>query len=712
MSLQCIYKSTYSCMIAAIFVVVLTSLLAAQDLPQPPVATKIPKADTTLGDVRIDDYHWFRDKTDPDVIDYLDAENEYTAAMMKDSEALQKKLYDELVGRIKETDLTVPERIDDYYYYSRTEQGKDYPIYCRKKGSLNATEEVLLDQNKLAEGIGYMDIGGFSVSPNHLLLAFTVDTTGSEVYDLFIKDIARDSLLMDRVPNVGTSIAWANDNATLFYDVVDETYRPYRVFRHLLGSDASGDELVFDEPDDHFFLDVVRTHDDKWILISLGSETSSEAWFLNASTPMEKFKIVEPRISDLEYRVVTHDDRFFIVTNDNALNFKVVETTSADPSRKTWKEFLPYDEKIKVDGLLCFRDYVVVERRQNGLQELTIVSLQDKAMHNVAFPEQTYWVTPTNNPEYESEIVRFGYQSLKSPKTIFDYDMKGRTQQLLKTTEVLGGFDSGNYASERIFATAGDGAQVPIAIVYRKDKFAHDGTNPVYLYGYGAYGEPDDPWFSPNRISLLDRGIVFALAQVRGGGALGRQWYYDGKLLNKKNTLTDFIACAEHLIAAKYCAKDKVIAYGASAGGLLIGAVTNMRPDLWRAVVADVPFVDVINTELDVTIPLTVTEWEEWGNPADEKFYSYMKSYSPYDNVVAKDYPNILITTSLNDPRVGYWEPTKWCAKLRANKTDKNLLLFKINMDAGHGGASGRYQQLEEIALEYAFIFKVLGITE
>ena len=713
MSLVRFNKIMLAQFLAILIVAAASTFLAAQDAaPQPPMATKIPKADTTLGDVRNDDYFWLRDKTDPDVIDYLDAENEYTEAIMKDTDSLQSKLYNELVARIKETDLSVPERIDGYYYYSRTEQGKDYPIYCRKQGSLLGTEEVLLDQNILAEGIGYFDVGGFSVSPNHELLAYTVDTTGSEVYALYIKNLVTGELLPDRVPNVGTSIAWANNNQTLFYDVIDETYRPYRVYRHQLGTEAKSDTLIFEEPDDHYFLEVSRTRDKHWIMISLGSKTSAEAWYLDANTPMGTFKVVEPRTPDMEYYVYPHGERFFILTNDNAMNFKVVEAAAGDPARKNWKDYLPYNEKIKIDALYVFKDHLVVQQRQNGLQEVKVINLADNSSHNVEFPEQTYSVAGGANPEYETNVLRFSYQSMTTPKSVYDYDLNNRTRELLKTTDVLGGFDPNNYQSERAFATASDGVKVPVAIVYRKDKFKKDGTNPLYLYGYGAYGDPLDPWFSSNRISLLDRGIVFAIAQTRGGGEMGRQWYFDGKLLNKKNTFTDFIACAEHLIAEKYCAKDKVIANGASAGGLLIGAITNMRPDLWRAVIGDVPFVDVINTMLDPTIPLTITEWEEWGDPSQEKYYSYMKSYSPYDNVVAKDYPNILITTSLNDPRVGYWEPSKWCAKLRANKTDKNLLLYKINMDAGHGGASGRYQQFHEIAFEYAFVLKVLGITE
>ncbi|MBK7093103.1 MAG: S9 family peptidase [bacterium] len=705
-------KSTSSYLLIIAFIIALAATLTAQESPQPPMATKIPKADTTLGDVRIDDYFWLRDKSDPDVMDYLDAENDYTVAMMKDTEALQEKLYNELVGRIKETDLSVPERIDDYYYYSRTEQGKDYPIYCRKKGSLDGAEEILLDQNVLAAGIGYFDVGGFSVSPNHELLAYTVDTTGSEVYELHVKNLVTGELLPDRIQNVGTSIAWASDNATFFYDVIDETYRPYRVYRHVLGTESTADVLVFEELDEHFFLDVTRTRDKQWILISLGSKTSAEAWFISAATPLAEFKVVEPRTGELEYYVYPHGDTFFILTNDNAVNFKIVEAPSANPARSNWKEFIPYDDKIKIDAIYSFANHLVIQQRQNGLQEMKVVNLKDKTAHNVEFPEQTYSIAGDANPEFNISLLRFSYQSMTTPKTVYDYDMEKRTRVALKTTEVLGGFDPANYQSERVLATAPDGVQVPVAVVYRKDKFKKDGTNPLYLYGYGAYGDPLDPWFSSNRISLLDRGMVFAIAQTRGGGEMGRQWYLDGKLLKKKNTFTDFIACAEHLIAEKYCAKDKVVANGASAGGLLIGAITNMRPDLWKATIGDVPFVDLINTMLDPTIPLTVTEWEEWGNPAEADYYPYMKSYSPYDNVVAKDYPHILITTSLNDPRVAYWEPAKWCAKLRANKTDSNLLLFKIDLDAGHGGASGRYQQFREIAFEYAFVLKVLGITD
>lgn len=693
-----------------VLIVLGLSAAALAQAPTPPVATVIPKADTLFGEVRIDNYFWLRDRTDPDVFDYLEAENEYTKMMMTDTEALQEQIFKEIIGRIKETDLSVPEKVDNYYYYSRTEQGKEYAIHCRKLGSLEAPEEILLDENELAVGKEYLHIGAYGLSPNHQLLAYSVDTTGGEVYTLYVKNLQTGKLLSDRVPNVGNSIAWAADNHTLFYDVLDETYRPYRIYRHVLGSAASADKLIFEEPDDHYFVDVALSRNKRWIMIDLGSETTSEALYLDANNPLGEFKVVQPRQAGVEYYVFPHDDQFFIITNDNALNFKVMTAPASNPGKANWKEFLPYREEIRVESMKTFKDYVAISERQNGLIQLKIVRLSDKAEHNIEFPEATFSAMFNNNPDFNSRALRFTYFSLTTQKSVFEYDMESRERKLLKQDEIPSGYDATQYQAERIFATAPDGVQVPIALVYRKDKFRKDGTNPVYLDGYGAYGIPEDPWFSVARISLLDRGFVFAIAQVRGGGEMGRPWYYAGRLLNKKNTFTDFIACAEHLIKEKYAATDKVIAYGGSAGGLLVGSVLTMRPDLWGAVVADVPFVDLINTMSDSTIPLTVTEWEEWGNPLEPEYYSYMRSYSPYDNIRATNYPPILITAGLNDPRVAYWEPAKFCAKLRAMKTDGNLLLLKTNMDAGHGGASGRYEAYKEIAFEYAFLLKVLKL--
>ncbi len=694
-----------------ILTIATSALAVAQELT-PPVATTIAKVDTSFGDVRVDNYFWLRDKTDPDVLDYLEAENEYTAAIMKDTEPLQEKLFQEIIGRIKEDDSSVPEKIDDYYYYSRTEQGKEYEIHCRKKGSLDAPEEIILDENALAAGKEYLSVGAFEVSPNHQMLAYSVDSTGGEVYTLYVKDLATGQLLADQIPEVGNSVAWAADNNTLFYDILDETYRPFQVKRHTLGSDAKTDRAVFVEPDDHYFLGVSLSRNKKWILIELGSKTTSEAYFVDAATPYEDFRVVERRRNGVEYYVYPHDEQFFIITNDGAVNFKVMVTPARRPGMNNWEEFLPYRDDTKIETMKVFKDFVVINQRQGGVVQLKVVKLSDKSEHNIEFPEAACYPVFGGNPDFNSGVVRYIYQSLTTQKSVYDYDMSTRERTLLKQDEIPSGYDASLYKSERIFAKADDGVEVPIALVYRKDKFSKDGTNPLYLYGYGAYGSNEDPWFSVSRISLLNRGFVFAIAQVRGGGEMGRQWYDNGKLLSKKNTFIDYISCAEHLVKEKYCAREKLVAYGASAGGLLVGAAVTMRPDLWGAVVADVPFVDVINTMSDSTIPLTVTEWEEWGNPLEEKYYGYMKAYSPYDNVRGIDYPPMLITAGLNDPRVAYWEPAKWCAKLRATKKDNNLLLLKTNMGAGHGGASGRYERFKEIAFEYAFLMKVLSISE
>jgi len=677
----------------------------------PPIAGKIPKIDTSFGDVRVDNYFWLREKNNPEVIKYLQAENKYTETVMKPTEKLQEKLYKEMLSRIKETDLSVPEKIDDYYYYTREEKGKQYKIYCRKKGSLNAREEILLDANELAKGHNYLDVGVYKVSPDHQLLAYSIDTTGAEDFTLYFKDLNTGKVLNDVIPNTSYSAEWANDNKTVFYNTLDEAKRPYKLYRHALGTDPKNDALVYHEKDEAFNLDLKKSKSKAYLFLLLESETTSEDWYLDASYPDEDFKIIQPRQHEMEYSVEQHGDKFYVLTNDNAKNFKLMETQISNPSKENWKEIIPNRDSVKIDDIEVFKNHLVVYERERGLKKIRITNLTNNQIHYVDFSEPVYTFWPEKNPDFNTNLLRFDYTSLITPKSVFDYDMDKRTRELKKQDKVLGGYNPSLYQSERIFAKASDGTLVPISLVYKKG-MTRNGKNPLFLYGYGAYGISSEPYFSSNRLSLLDRGFIFAIAQVRGGGEMGRYWYEEGKLLNKKNTFTDFIACAEHLIAEKYTSRDNLVINGGSAGGLLIGAVTNMRPDLFKVVIANVPFVDLINTMLDPSLPLTVIEYEEWGNPHEKDYYGYMRSYSPYDNVQAKAYPNMLITTSLNDPRVSYWEPSKWTARLRALKTDHNLLLLKINMGAGHGGSSGRYDYLKDIALEYAFIFKVLGIKD
>jgi len=677
-----------------------------EGMPQPPIAKSVPVETIVLGDSRVDPYAWLRNRDDPDTLKYLEAENAYTEEIMKPTEELRAKLYEEMLGRIKQTDWTVPVKRDDYFYYSRTEEGKQYSIYCRKHGSLDAVEEVLLDGNGLAEGHEYFRIGEFAVSPDHTLLAYSVDFEGDETYAIAVKNLLTGDLLPDAVSNTYYSLEWANDNRTFFYTVLDEAKRPFQVFRHALG--VRGDPLVYHEPDERFTVEIAKTASRGYLLINIHSSLTSEVRFASADRPEDDFLPVLPRIHETEYDVVHHGNSFFIRTNDEAKTFRVVEAPVADPLRANWKEFLPLREGVTVEDLRSFEDYLVIEERERGLTRIRVHDFTSGEAHYVTFDEPVYTAGVGGNAEYLTRTLRFGYASLVTPPSVFDYDMSSRARELKKQEEVLGGYDSSQYASERIFARAADGVEIPISLVYRKD-FKRNGGAPALLNGYGAYGLSMDPAFQQERLSLLDRGFVYAIAHIRGGGDLGKLWHETGRLLTKKNTFTDFIACAEHLIAHKYTSADRLTITGGSAGGLLMGAVLNMRPDLFAAVVTRVPFVDALNTELDATLPLTVGEWEEWGNPASQPYYDYIKSYAPYENVRAQKYPHILVTAGLNDPRVSYWEPAKWVAKLRAMKTDQNLLLLKTDMGAGHFGASGRYEHLKETAFNWAFLLHVLG---
>jgi oligopeptidase B len=675
----------------------------------PPVAKKIPKVDSLFGDMRVDNYFWLRNPEDTAVIDYLKAENAYTEAVMKPTEKMQAKLYNEMRSRIKESDMSVPEKIDDYFYYTKTVQGQQYAVYCRKKGDLKAPEEVLLDENMLAKGRSYFEIAVYRVSPRHDLLAYVVDTTGAEEYTLYIKDLTGDSLYHETIAAIEGNVQWANDDRTLFYITLDPAWRPYRLYRHVLDAPDRKDDLLYQEDDERFFLGIGKTRSRKFLLMNLESKTATEYHYLDADHPQDSFRVILPRAIDVEYYVEHNGDNFYFLTNDNAKNFRLVEAPVAQPDRARWRELIPASDTIYLEGFDAFRDHLTVYERHLGLPQLRVIDLRTGASYHAEFPEPVYAFWPARNPDFNTSQLRINYMSMVTPLSVYDYDLAARTRELKKQTEVIG-YRPEKYQTERVFATAPDGARIPVALVFRKD-LKKNGQNPLLLDGYGAYGGSSDPYFSSNRLSLLDRGFVYALAQIRGGGEMGRTWYEQGKLLNKKNTFTDFIACAEFLVQERYTSADRLCIEGGSAGGLLIGSVVNLNPGLFRAAIADVPFVDVLNTMLDPTIPLTVTEYEEWGNPNLREYYDYIKSYAPYENVKAQNYPNLLVTAGLNDPRVGFWEPAKWTAKLRALKTDQNLLILKTNLIAGHGGVTGRFEYLKEIAFEYAFLFRVLGIT-
>lgn len=677
--------------------------------PKPPVAPKRPEVLELHGDRRIDDYYWLRDRDNPEVIDYLKAENAYTEAMMQHTEAMQTALYREILGRIQETDLSVPYRKDNYYYYSRTEAGEAYPIYCRKEGSLDAPEQVMLNQNELAAGHEFHSIGVLAISPNHRILAYSTDVTGAEKYTLHFLDLDTAQLFPETISDTYASFAWGNDNKTVFYTQVDAAQRPYQLWRHHLGSAPEEDVLIYEEADDSYFLSIDKTRSQAYLTLSLSSKITSEVHYLDANHPTGEFQVIHPRQHGVEYDIEHHSDRFYIITNDNAINFKLMVAPVTSPSKDHWQTVIPHRDEVMLSGVSAFKDYLVIYERKAGLPTIHVHHLATGRGQDIEFPEPTYSVFEGTNPEFNSKILRFHYTSLITPPSVFDYDMETHERELKKETPVLGGYDRSQYVSERLFATAADGTSIPISVVY-KTGFERNGQNPVFMTGYGSYGFPYPVSFSSSRLSLLDRGIAIAIAHIRGGGEMGRKWYEDGKFLQKINTFTDFIACAEYLIQENWTSRDRLAISGGSAGGLLVGAVINMRPDLFKAAIADVPFVDVVTTILDPSLPLSVMEWEEWGNPNEPTYYDYMKSYSPYDNVEAKDYPHLLITAGLNDARVQYWEPAKWTAKLRDLKTDNNLLLLKTNMGAGHGGASGRYESLKEVAFDYAFVLNIMGI--
>ncbi len=672
---------------------------------KPPVAQKIPVTLNTAGHNRIDNYFWLNERENPQVISYLEQENAYTKAMMSDTEDLQERLFKEITSRIKQDDQSVPFFKNDYFYYTRYETGGEYPVYCRRKGSMDAAEEVLLNGNELAEGYSYFHVGNYEVSPNNQILAYCVDTLGRRLYTTMFKNLETGEQTGAVIDGTTGCLAWADDNKTLFYTLKNpETLRSEKLMSHRLGTNQPDRHILTDE-DEAFDLEVYRSKSDQLIILLAHSNTATEYRYLKASDPEGTFRVIQPREKDLEYQVTHYQGKFYIVTNYFAKNFRLMETSVDQPSKEHWKETIPHREDVLLEEIEMFRDFMVVAERKNGLAQLCVKSMHNNSEHYVDFGEEVYTANIAYNPSFDTQQLRFNYSSLTTPASVYDYDMQTHEKKLLKQQEVVGGYNPDDYVARRLYARTQDGKEVPISLVHRKDVVLNQQT-PLLLYGYGSYGVNIDPNFNIARISLLDRGFVYAIAHIRGGQSLGRQWYEDGKLLHKRNTFTDFITCAEHLIAEKYTDTGHLFAMGGSAGGLLMGAVVNMRPDLFKGVIAAVPFVDVITTMSDKTIPLTVGEYDEWGNPEDEVYYQYMMSYSPYENVKAQEYPNMLVTTGLHDSQVQYWEPAKWVAKLRELKTDNHLLLLHTNMDAGHGGASGRFEQYHETALEYAFLCK------
>ncbi|UQA75991.1 S9 family peptidase [Sphingobacterium siyangense] len=680
-----------------------------------PVAAIYPHVRKIHDDTVQDDYYWMIDyfkkgEKSQEVIDYLEEENNYTNLMLQDTEDLQESLFHELKSRIKEKDESVPYYKNGYFYYSRTEEGKQYFKFCRKKGTLECEEEVLLDVDQLAEGHAYYTAKGFSVSPDNRLLAFSVDTVSRREYTIFIKNIETGEIYPDQIKNTEGAAIWGNDNRTLFYTAKNPvTLLSEKIMRHTLGGDPAADVLVYEEKDNTNYIGVGKSKNGKYVMINSEGTLSSEIWLLNADSPQSEFRIFQPRIQDVLYSVVALEDRFLILTNDGAINFRIMQCPLDRTDRSHWQPFIDHRPDVLVSDIEEFKDFLAIAERKNGLTQLAIYNLKSQHQHYLDFGEVAYTVYPGINVEYNSDKLRYGYTSLVTPSSVYEYDMAKQKKILLKQQEILGGYDQTAYITERVFATARDGVQVPISIVYKKGTKL-DGSAPLLQYAYGSYGASMDPTFSSNRLSLLDRGFIYALAHIRGGEEMGRQWYEDGKMMHKMNTFYDFVDCGKYLIDQHYCMPEHLYAQGGSAGGLLMGVIANIAPEQYHGIIAQVPFVDVVNTMLDDTIPLTTNEYDEWGNPNEKEAYYYMKAYSPYENIEAKEYPNLLVTTGLHDSQVQYFEPAKWVAKLRATKIGDAVLLLKTDMDYGHGGASGRFDYLKEIALEYAFLFKLEGI--
>lgn len=683
----------------------------------PPVATMKDHETGMHGDKRNDEYYWmgdfFREGPDSDkVVEYLKAENAYTDTMMAGTVKFQEALFSEMKGRIKEKDESVPVFSNGYWYYTRSEEGEQYFKYCRKKGSLEAAEEILLDVDKMAEGHPYYSAVGFNVSPDNKLLAYGVDTVSRRQYTIHIKNLETGEHFADKIYPASGGSEWGNDNKTLFYTATNpKTLLSEKIKRHTLGADSKKDVVVYNEKDKSNYIGVGKTKSEKYIVIASSATMSSEYLILDADKPEGKFEVFQPRMKDVLYDVDHQGDKFLIVTNKDALNFRLMETPVTKTDVENWKEVIPNRADVLLEGIDVFKDHLVITERKNGLLQLRIRNINTHKEHYVDFGEPAYTAYAGSNPEYNSSTLRYIYTSLTTPSSVYDYDMETRSKELKKRQEVVGGYNPEEYVTERLYVTVRDGVKVPISVVYKKGT-PKSAETPLLLYAYGSYGNSMDAAFSSTRLSLLDRGFIYALAHIRGGQEMGRQWYEDGKMFKKKNTFNDFIDCADFLIKEKFTSSAHLFAEGGSAGGLLMGAISNMRPDLWRGIIADVPFVDVVTTMLDESIPLTTNEFDEWGNPKNKESYDYMKSYSPYDNVEKKAYPNMLITTGLHDSQVQYFEPAKWVARLRTHKTDHNVLLLKTNMEAGHGGASGRFDYLKEIALQFAFMFALEGVSE
>tara|TARA_R110002072_G_scaffold125944_2_gene262451 strand:- start:128369 stop:130510 length:2142 start_codon:yes stop_codon:yes gene_type:complete len=680
----------------------------------PPKADKIAKNLEMHGDVRDDSYYWLNDRENAEVIDYLERENDYYDKMTAHTDGFKDDLFEEMKSRIKEDDASVPYFYNGYYYITRYETGQDYPIYSRKKGSLDAEEEILFNVNDMAKGHSYFNMNGLNVSPDNKWVAYGVDTVSRRKYTIHIKNLETNEILKETIPLTTGGSTWANDSKTLFYTKKDEqTLRSNQIFRHVKGTPAASDKLIFTEEDETFGTYIYKTKSEKYLVIGSYSTLTSEFQILDANRPNGDFKVFQPRTRGLEYSISHFGDQFYIVTNlNNATNFKLMKTSESNTTMEDWVEVIPHRDDVYLEDIDIFKEYLVVSERENGLNKIHIQRWDGTEDYYLPFESETYTASPTQNIEFDTKILRYAYNSLGTPASIIDFNMETREKEVKKQTEVLGGnFDPANYEEKRVWATAADGTKIPVSMIYRKG-MKKDGSNPLLQYGYGSYGATMDPYFSSVRLSLLDRGFIYAIAHVRGGQYLGRQWYENGKLLTKKNTFTDFIDVSKFLIAEGYTSPDHLYAQGGSAGGLLMGAVVNMAPELYNGVIAAVPFVDVVTTMLDDSIPLTTGEYDEWGNPNEKEYYDYMKSYSPYDNVSAQEYPNMFVTTGLHDSQVQYWEPAKWVAKLREMKTGDNILLLNTNMEAGHGGASGRFEGLKEVAKNYAFFLDLEGKTE
>lgn len=695
-----------------VFVAMCAVPYAIAQVPQPPEADVRKTELTAHGHTRIDNYFWLRDRNDRNVLEYLRAENDYLDAVMADTKPLEAKLYQEIIARIKQDDSSVPFTENGQVYYTRYEEGQQYPYYCRRRDQAGSVEEVMLDVNQLAKGHTFCAVPGVKVNRSNNLAAFAVDTVGRRIYTLRVKDLASGEMLSDHILTVTDNFVWAEDGQTLFYTRQDpETLRPYQIYRHMLGSDAGTDALVYEEKDDTFRCSIRKSRSKKYLLIESTHTLSTEYRFLDANKPLGDFQVFEPRRRDHEYSVDHLGDDFYVRTNDQAKNFRLVKTKVATTTQENWQEVVPHRQDVLLERFSLFSQFLVLEERRRGLTHVRIIPWSGAEEHELDFGEPAYSVFAAPTPEPDTAVLRFGYTSLTTPWSVYDYDMNTRGRTLRKRQPVLGDFDPANYVTERLTVNARDGAEVPISVMYRKG-ISRSGKNPCLLYGYGSYGITCEPTFRMELLTLVDRGFVFSIAHIRGGQELGRQWYEDGKLLKKMNTFTDFIDCAEFLVKDRLADPHRLFAKGGSAGGLVMGAVTNMRPDLFTGVIANVPFVDVVTTMLDDSIPLTTAEYDEWGNPRHREYYEYMLSYSPYDNVVAKDYPNLLVTSGLHDSQVQFWEPTKWVAKLRTMKTDKNLVLLKTDMGSGHGGASGRFERFKLIAIEHAFLLRLAGITD